>query len=173
MINPLNQIDSSIHCNAPYSRKSIQKAYSMLAFQQRPTALLTLTVKEPKGKHGGWLVSDSKLLSSANLLLRWVNAELYGRKFQKRGLGLEGFGSLEKQSNSQPHIHLAITSAMPPKRFTKMKSSILSKIEKLPLFEKSGIDVQLIGNSDADSWRVGNYVAKEGNMLTLTGGGIA
>jgi len=163
----------STNVQVTFSRQAIKQAYSSFAFQQRPAALLTFTVKEPKGKHGNWLVSDASLIYKSNLLLRWLNTGLFGRKFQKRGLGLSGFGSVEKQSNHQPHIHLAITSHMPPKRLLKLKKVLFEKIKKIDLFEQAGIDLQMIGSSDADFWRVGGYIAKDGNMLTLDIDGLA
>lgn len=157
---------------APYSRQALKQAYAIFAFNKRPTVLLTLTVKEPKGKYGNGLVSENTLLNKANLLLKWVNADLYGRKFLKNGKGLQGFGSIEKQSNGQPHTHLAITSPVPPKQFLKLKKSLFEKIKKIDLFEASGTDVRMIDTGDVDYWRVGGYIAKEGRMVTLGAEGI-
>ena len=157
---------------AVFNRKALQQAYSTLSFQQRPTALLTLTVKEPKGDHGRWLVSDDVLLRKANLLIHWINVELFGRKYQKNGKGLKGFGSIEKQASYQPHVHLAVTSPMPPKHFVKLKNALFEKIKKINLFEDSGVDLRLIGGDDTDHWRVGKYIAKDGRMLTLGTDGI-
>jgi len=157
---------------APFNRRAIQRGYSTFARQQRPTALLTLTVKEPKGKHGGWLVTANSLLQKANLFFHWVNADLFGRKYQKKGLGLTGFGCIENQANHQPHAHLAITTPMLRNFFQKLKETIFRKIEKISLFEARGTDIQLIGNSDEDFLRVGDYLAKNGRMVTLGTDGI-
>lgn len=164
---------SEMNETAVFDRKLLQQAYSTFSFQQRPSVLLTLTVKEPKGKHGHWLVSDDVLLRKTNMLIHWINSELFGRKYRKNGKGLKAFGSIEKQSNLQPHIHFAITNRMPPKQFLKFKKILLEKIRKIKLFEEHGVDVQLIGSSDADAWRVGQYIAKDGRMLTLGPEGIA
>lgn len=172
MINQQPTI-TQMNSKALFSRKAIQQAYSTFSFQQRPTVLLTLTVKEPKGDYGSWLVPDDVLLRKANLLIHWVNIELFGRKYQKNGKGLTGFGSIEKQANHQPHTHLAITSTMPPKRFLKFKQVLFEKIKKINLFESSGVDLQPVKSGDADYWRVGAYVAKGGRMLTLGASGIA
>lgn len=154
------------------NRVAMKQAYSKLSFQKRPTVLLTLTVKEPKGDHGNWLVSDELFIQKANLLLRWINAELYGRKFKKKEAGLTGFGCLEKQANQQPHTHLAITTRLAPKTIKKMKNALYQKIKKINLFEADGVDFQVIGGSDSDFWRVGAYIAKEGRMVTLGPDGI-
>src|SRR5690606_36724038 len=102
-----------------FTRDALKAGLAQIAHRLMPSALLTLTVKEPQLKRrnddGQWLVPDLTLLRKASYLLHFVNAEVFGRKYQDHGKGLEGFGCIEKQSNHQPHLHLAITNRMPPK----------------------------------------------------------
>jgi len=158
--------------DSPYSRVTMQRAYSAFSRKQNPTALLTLTVKEPRSESVNWQVPDNTLLRKANSLFHWINAELFGRKYLKRGLGLIGFGCIEKQSNHQPHVHLAITSGVPLEKFTKFENVLFNKVKKISLFDKSGIDLQPIESTEADSARVGNYLAKGDRMLTLGADGL-
>lgn len=152
--------------------RDLKQAYAAYSFNLRPTVLLTLTVREPKGSSGGWRVSESVLIKKANLLLLWINADLFGRKFLKNGSGLKGFGCIEEQANHQPHAHLAITTPMPPKRFQRFRKALHQKIKKIDLFESTGTDIRLINGDDVDYWRVGNYIAKDGHMITLGPEGI-
>ena len=73
---------------SPYNRIAMREAYSELSRQQRPTALPTLTVKEPNSPHAKWQVPDSTLLHNVKKLLHWVNIKWFGRKYMEKGLGL-------------------------------------------------------------------------------------
>ena len=157
---------------SPYNRVAMREAYSELSRQQRPTALLTLTVKEPNSPHAKWQVPDSTLLRNVNKLLYWVNIKMFGGKFMKKGLGLMGFGCIEKQANYQPHVHMAITSGVPLEKFFEFQNVVFEKAQKISLFDKSGIDLQSITASDADYTRVGDYLAKGGRMLMLGADGL-
>lgn len=172
-MNTMNQqLTPTMPNQALFSRQALKQAYSIFAFEKRPSVLLTLTVKEPKGIYGNGLVSENTLITKANMLFKWVNADLFGRKFLKRGRGLQGFGSIEQQTNGQPHTHLAITSQIPPKRFLKFKKSLFEKIKKIDLFEANGTDIRMIGTDDADYWRIGSYITKNGRTVTLGAEGI-
>jgi len=164
------------HNETSFTPQKMKQAYSNMAFQTKPTVLLTITVKEPKlrsrNDNGRWLVSDAQFLKKANDLMHWVNVELFGRKYKKNNKGLTGFGSIEKQASNQPHLHLAIDTKMPPMRFIALKRVFIEKCEKINLFNSNGIDLSLIGGSEADYFQVGAYVAKGGDMLFLSGDGI-
>lgn len=159
-----------------FTRDALKAGMSQMAYRLKPTALLTLTVKEPRLRRrnddGQWLVSDLKLLREANFLLYCVNSAVFGRKYQKHGVGLTGFGCIETQANHQPHLHLAITNAMPPKRFLKIDRAISLKSQKTKYFTEAGIDFRLVGGEDADRWRLGSYLGKEGRLMTLGPGGV-
>lgn len=160
----------------PFSRIKLKKGWAQLGFQQTPTALLTITVKEPKqGKltsSRSWKVDDWYLVTQANKLIHWTNTDVFGRRYKKRGLGLTGFGCLEYQSNHQPHIHLAIANSMPQELFDQISHAIFRKAQKIPMFDRSGIDFVRIGEAPEDHLRVANYLTKEGNMLILGPNGI-
>lgn len=152
--------------------KLIQHEYAKFSVRQKPKALLTLTVKEPKGKFGNWKVSDRKLLRSTNRLLHWVNSAMFGRNYKKNRKYLSGFGGLEYQSNEQPHIHLALSSPMPPKLLVKLKKILFEKVKKIALFDVRGIDLKLINDDPQDHYRVGAYVMKGGRSVILDENGI-
>ena len=168
----LNNQHIGANNGSPFNRHEMQQAYSQLALEQQPTTLLTLTVKEPTGKHGNWRIPVDTLISKGNLLLLWVNSELFGKKFKKNGFGLTGFGCIENQANHQPHLHLAITNPMPPNRLVKLKEAVFEKIQKFKLFDPRGVDVRPIGDSDEDFSAIGYYLAKEGQMVTLGADGV-
>lgn len=159
-----------------YVDPALKRAWSKFSFQQRPTVLLTLTVKEPKihpGKdRGSHVIPDVTLIRKATQLIHYVSCDLFGRSYEKHNKGLTGFGCIEKQLNHQPHLHLAITTSMPPRRLLAFQKSLFKKAGKFRLFEKSGIDLKPINGNDEDYWRVGNYVAKGGRMLLLAPNGI-
>lgn len=159
-----------------FTRDALKKGMSRLAFDTMPSALLTLTVQEPRLRYrnddGRWLVPDRTLLKKANDLLHYVNSDLFGSKYRDRSMGLKGFGCIEKQVNHQPHLHLAITSPMPPKLYMKTKKVLSKKLKKFSLFHESGTDFRMIGGEDADYWRVGGYLGKGGRLLTMGPGGV-
>ena len=82
------------------------------------------------------------------------------------------FGCIEKQANHQPHLHLAITNPMPPKFYLKAKKVLFKKLKKFSLFHESGTDLRLIGGDDADYWRIGDYLGKDGRLLTMGPAGV-
>ena len=164
------------HDGYPFSRTKLKNGWVALGFQQTPTALLTITVKEPKLQKSRystrWQIRDFELLTYANKLIHWTNADVFGRNYKKRGLGLTGFGCLEYQSNLQPHLHLAIANSMSPSLFDQLSEAIFNKCKKIPIFHRAGIDWVRIEESPEDHLRVAKYLAKEGDMLILGPNGI-
>jgi hypothetical protein len=167
----INQYQATV-----YTRDALKAGVSKMAFQQMPTALLTLTVKEPKlrsrNDDGRWLVPDATLIRKAGYLLHFVNSAVFGHQYQKHGKGLSGFGCIEKQANHQPHLHLAMTDFMPPKQFLKIKKIITTKIKKFSLFNEAGTDFRLIGGDDSDYWQLGNYLGKDGRLVLFGTDGV-
>lgn len=167
----INQYQTTVH-----TRDAFKAGLSKMSFQQKPTAMLTLTVKEPKLQYrnddGRWLVPDATLMRKAGYLLHFVNIEIFGRQYQNHGKGLSGFGCIEKQSSYQPHLHLAITNSMPPKQFVKIKKMITKKIKKFSLFNEAGTDFRFVGGDDADYWRLGDYLGKDGRLVLFGADGL-
>jgi len=159
-----------------FTREPLKRGMSRLAFDTKPTALLTLTVQEPRIRYrnddGRWLVPDQTLMKKANNLLHFINSDLFGSKYRDKNKGFKGFGCIEKQANHQPHLHLAITNPMPPKLYLKAKKVLFKKLKKFSLFHESGTDFRLIGGDDADYWRLGNYLGKGGRLLTMGPTGV-
>jgi hypothetical protein len=141
-----------------------------------PKVLLTLTVNQANLNRGGDigfpLVSKETLLRKTNQLLHYVNAAMYGRQYERYKRGLTGFGCIEKQLNEQPHIHLAITSHTSPQMYAKLKKVIYKKVEKIAIFDNHGVDIRPITQTDTDYLRVGEYLAKDGDMIFLDYTGV-
>lgn len=148
-----------------YGNQPMADAYANWAVELKPTAFLTLTVKEPKLHKGlggkNWIVPHQTLLEKANLLIHWVNGALFGRGYQARKAGLIGFGSIERQGNGQPHIHAAIGADMPGHWLAKAQNVVYKKLEKINLFDKRGVLLKPIDPTDRDYYKSGRYTVKE------------
>jgi|SRR5690554_3661016 len=160
-----------------YTRNAIKRGTSQFAFKSRPTAFLTLTVKEPwikyRHENGKWLIKETTLIKTASDLLHYVNRDCYGRNYRKNEKGLYGWGQIAPQKNHQPHLHLLILNKhISPLHFLKLSRSIKSKVQKLNLFDTNGTDFRLIGGEDSDHFRIGDYIGREGYTVTFDRNGI-
>lgn len=161
---------------AVYTRDNHQNGMSFMALQQRPTAMLTLTVKEPRLSHrydnGRWLIKDANLLRTATKLLHFVNSSIFGKQYKKSGTFLTGFGCIAPQKNHQPHLHLLIDNPMPAEQFLRISFIVKEKIKKLKLFNTTGTDFQVIKDTKEDYLRIGDYIGREGKLVVFDGNGL-
>lgn len=155
------------------NRQRISDEWAEFSVEQKPTAWMTLTAKEPQGNNNlPWQISNSTLMNKANLLVHFINQDFFNNREKARGEFLEGFGCIEPQRNYQPHIHLAITNKFTPTKLASLESMFINKLKKFTLFNSRGFDFQQVSPSDDHFRGIGSYVAKGGNMLLLSKEGL-